>query len=93
MEGNKIIPNNTMENGVLASDRDDLMEFYQQQVAIGELTDENIKELLEVAYRWGYKAGHKDTVNGIYAPLYAYVGDDDNGGLNVVFEEEPNCKE
>ena len=93
MKENKIIPNNTMERGTLAADRDDLMNYFEQQVMIGELTDENIKELLEAAYRWGYKAGHKDTVNKCYVPLFAYVGKDDNGGLNVVFEEESNSKE
>ena len=53
MEKLKIIPTNTMEKGTRKIDRNNLMEFYCQQMYSKDLSDRDIEEMLEVAYRWG----------------------------------------
>lgn len=85
--GYEIIPNNTISDGVHECDSQELIEFYRQETEKGEFTESDLMDMLEVAYRWGYKAGNKDTARNCYTPLRAYTTSNDSGDLSLMFED------
>ena len=94
MEEMKITPTNTMEKGARMVDSDNIMEFFRQQMYKNDLSDRNVEEMLEVAYRFGYKSGHDDTTKECYTPLWACVVEEEDGELSLELDSDfDSCEE
>ncbi len=88
----KPTPRNTIDKAMYYDDYYDIVNLYTEKAKWEEFTECDLMDFLEVAFRWGYKAGNADTVRNCYKPLLAYVDEAEDGNLSLVFEDEEGEK-